>query len=167
MNTSNLKYKICFFPGLKIEIQTKLELNEAIELIKKNTAQDRKNYRLAFKPPMFQGKIDHNSFEIWKTIRYTNSFLPLIKGYFLEGDEGVLVRINMQLHPGIKIFVGIYVIFGLTIALFHFLNSTSINIKDIGFPFIFPIFGILLQHGAFWSEAIPQSRLLQELFSGF
>jgi hypothetical protein len=53
----------------------------------------------------FIGSIKGNSFEIYRTIRCRNSFLPRIKGQFTQIGNNTLIKIKMSLHPVVAVFM--------------------------------------------------------------
>lgn len=51
------------------------------------------------------GKIYDNQFEIKRAISYRNSFLPIIKGEIKEDVSGSKIKVSMNLHHYVKIFM--------------------------------------------------------------
>ncbi|MCT7990980.1 hypothetical protein [Laspinema olomoucense] len=66
--------------------------------------------------PLYRGKIHQDSFQISKIIyhlssdRYRESFFPVLDGQIREHNSGSQIDIQIKIHPGVMIFLGIWLI---------------------------------------------------------
>ncbi|WP_261204692.1 hypothetical protein [Laspinema sp. D2d] len=75
-------------------------------------------YRIGEKTitPRYRGKINKDSFQISPIIyprhskRYNESLFPVIDGQITEHDSGSKIDIQIKIHPGVLIFLGIWII---------------------------------------------------------
>lgn len=127
-------------------IKTKKTKNEVLQIIRDNTHIENTAFDISKGDEYFEGKIFEDSFKIWRSIRYRNSFLPIIIGKIEETDSGSKVSIKMRMNGFVIGFISIWfigvILSCITMLLTIFLGTFNITFKFI--PFIIPFFGILI-----------------------
>jgi hypothetical protein len=111
--------------------------------------------------PPFIGKVEGDTFCMYRDIRYRNSFLPQVRGSVVSTSRGSKVLVTMYLHP----LVALFVLFWLGAVGAGALAVFSAQNGNIG-PALIPagmfLFGIILTVGAFYPEAFKARRLLEQ-----
>lgn len=167
-----------FLPFEKYTIQTALseeEVLERLQIITRTTDTIRFSFRKAVilrSNYEYNGEIHGKSFEIWRNIRYRNSFLPVIRGTVSSGSGGTEIRLSMRMNLFVMVFMGIWLsIAGLatlgslsvvTIALLKF-KPASLN-AFLLIPLGIFLFGYLLMLLAFKAEAKISRKDLNRIF---
>ncbi len=108
--------------------------------------------------PPFIGKIEGDSFRVYRDIRYRNSFLPQVRGTVVSTSRGSRVLITMYLHPLVALFV-LFWLGGVgagAIAMFRTENGSFF------IPVLMFLFGIGLTVGGFYPEALKARRILKK-----
>ena len=105
----------------------------------------------------FIGKVEGDSFRMYRDIRYRNSFLPQVRGSVVSTSRGSRVLITMYLHP----LVAVFVLFWLGTAGTGVITAFNAQNGNIG-PALMFLFGLILTVGAFYPEAFKARRLLEQ-----
>ncbi|MCK4667838.1 hypothetical protein KAU33_13860 [Candidatus Dependentiae bacterium] len=114
----------------------------------------------------YTGKIEGNTFKMFRNIRYSNSFLPRITGEIKKDIQGTRIEVKMQLHIFVLIFISLWmggVIFACLATLLHLFTSSEFNIFLL-VPFAMFVFGYGLTMVGFKSESIKSKKFLAKLF---
>jgi hypothetical protein len=98
-----------FLPFDNFTITTNLNPEQVSEKLS-NVIEPPKRFRnsgIWAKPPskLYEGKISGYNFRINKIINYRNSFLPIIEGRICPDIIGCQIKIKMQLHMTVMIFM--------------------------------------------------------------
>lgn len=115
----------------------------------------------------FSGSVQPDGrFKIWRTIRYRNSFLPVVEGRIRPDICGSRVEVRMRLNRFSAVFVAVWTLFASGAAAFAFSaadrGQTYLGLAPLGFV----LFGYLLSQGGFWFEAPRARRFLEEIANG-
>ena len=156
------------FPSEKYEMAISRKPIEILMLLKDNVSiQPKWSFLISSSTNPFYGKVADNDFRIYRKISYGNSFLPIIKGKIVPDGSGTLVKVNMGLHPIIRIFMTFWLSgVALFFAAVHISAAFSGETLDIMFTLIPPvmfILGVALMSIPFYIEAKIAKRLLSEL----
>ena len=121
-----------------------------------NRIYDGKVYR------MDDGKYD---FEIFRNITNRNSLNPIIKGKIFENNNLSIIKLNIGMHPFVKVFLSIW--FGGVIILGLPLFLITLFKKNISFfiPIIMLIFGKLFIQFGYKNEYKKSKKYLINLFN--
>lgn len=117
----------------------------------------------------FYGKIQDQTFRVWRNIRYRNSFQPIVNGNFDFHPMGTQIILIMKMHPAVRIFCYIWLAFVL-VSLMTLLPTYSSDLNDPEALFILaaPLgifaFFLALVYGAFYFEARKTKPLLIDIF---
>lgn len=156
-------------PYDKFEIQTSLTLEETVMALKAQVEPRKWLRALSGNKTAFEGEVSRAGFKIMRIIKYRNSFLPIIKGTFNQGQNGTIVKIRMGLHPLVIVFMSVWfggVIFGL-FAIGAGLASNKISLSA---PLLIPLgmlfFGWAMVAGGFWFEARKAKPQLLSILHG-
>ena len=97
-------------------IKTRKSKNEVLEIIRANT--DNRKIETVFSlesglqtqstDKYFYGKVEGDSFELCRIIKYRNSFCPILFGKVEENGNETSININTRLDKNVKIFVTIW-----------------------------------------------------------
>lgn len=156
-----------FLPWDHYDIQTTLSRDQVVGLFE-SEVEPRKLLRFSQNHRTFEGIINLEGFKISRIIHYRNSFLPTIHGYFQQGDRGTIIKIKMQLHPFVAVFmcfwflgvgVGILAVIGNIVSEKELFASLPFSL----IPFAMLIFGWLLVSFGFWSEVKKAKVLLNDI----
>lgn len=89
-------------PRKQFDLASPLDPAEALRALSDGTKPPQKrtlSMHLTHPPDgKFQGSITENRFEIWRDIRYRNSFLPLAHGEVVAAGSGSTIHIEMRMH---------------------------------------------------------------------
>ena len=88
---------------------------------------------------LFVGKIQKETFIIWKNIQYINSFLPIVDGEVIETPKGSDVHLTLRAHGIVRVFW--YFWYGfliLSTVLLFFTNASLMSFVQHGFFWILP-----------------------------
>ena len=117
----------------------------------------------------FEGEVGADDFRVFRTIRYRNSFLPLIHGKFRNAPSGS--RVSVTMRP-IWLVVAVWIVW-MGFALFTtfatirlILRGPSPGVGGIAIGLGLPVFGYLLASISFGIEARKSRRMLTEILSG-
>ena len=156
---------------MKITIETNKTKNEILEIIKKNTNEvEIETFAIEFDEndhsnKFFNGKINEDSFEILRDIKYRNSFLPILVGNIVENDNGLVVNINSRYNKFVKIFMFIWFFFVVVACvvfpLINFGNDMPVIFHFV--PYIILVFGIILSIIPYRVELGIAKKKLEEL----
>lgn len=101
-----------YLPFENIIYETELEPEEVLKRIN-GIVEPKKNFRNtgllgnnSHKP--YEGNVYGNIFNINRIIRYRNAFLPRIKGTIEKGTGLTIVKVKMNLHPFVLVFMFIW-----------------------------------------------------------
>ena len=118
--------------------------------------------------PSFIGKVDAVSFQMHRDIRYSNSFMPLLRGRIepsASGSQGSQVRVTMALHPFVFAFMTFW-FSGMGVGAVMALTSTAFGNQLLRFmPAGMFVFVAALVYVSFFPEAIIARRLLEKALS--
>jgi hypothetical protein len=109
-----------------------------------------------------EGKYD---FEIWRKLTYGNAFNPIIKGKIFENTHWSIIKLNIGMHPFVRIFLSIWfssvIIIGLPLSLM------LLVVKNIYFliPIIMLIFGKILIQFGYKNEYMKSKEHLRNLLN--
>ena len=105
----------------------------------------------------FAGAVEDDSFQIWRCIRYRNSFLPRIEGQLASTPGGTRVNVAMSMHPYVLVFTLCWLSF-MGYGTWHAEHSepSPANLIPCGMF----VFGLTLSLGAFFTEALKARTLL-------
>ncbi len=106
---------------MKFTIETKKTKAEIIQILLKNTSEQKAIVFIKNYDEFFSGTISEDTFKIWRNIHYRNSFLPVIIGKIEEGDGICKVHIAMRMNFFCIVFCFIWfagVLFGCLITPF-------------------------------------------------
>jgi hypothetical protein len=158
-------------PLYRFHIESPLDSHEVLErignLVRKEPAfwpslKEAFGWRPSNTPP-FIGKVEGNTFRIYRDIRYRNSFLRRNQGRVEASRHGTSVDVKMTLHPAVAIFMiawigaGGFGIFG---------ANGDANSKIWLVPAAFVILGFVLTSVCFFPEALKARRILQRSLTG-
>jgi hypothetical protein len=114
----------------------------------------------------FEGRISLDGFNINRSIRYRNSFLPILHGRFRPTTKGTAVDVRMVMHPFVVVFLLFWCVI-LGIAFFQFatqvLQGGSISGRDL-IPLGILVFIYVMVFLSFGIEAERATRILKEIF---
>ena len=156
-----------FLLSENILYKTKLTKEQAINKLADNIEEDKSTFLAIYndysKP--YIGVVNKYKFEIEKVITYRNSFLPIITGEVFSNAEGTEIKVNMQLHSFVLVFMMIW----LGGASFACLTSLYLMFNGefslgIFVPFGMLLFGILLSFGGFRTESKNGIEDLKQIF---
>ncbi len=117
----------------------------------------------------FEGEVGADDFRVFRTIRYRNSFLPLILGKFENAPSGS--RASVTMRP-IWLVLGVWILWmsfalvaaAATMALVF--KGRSPGIGGIAIGLGLPVFGYLLASVSVAIEARKARRMLTEILTG-
>ncbi len=148
-------------------LETRLSPEEVLARLKERTGPRRWFGWPSASHPLW-GEVGANGFELYRVIRYRNSFLPLISGKVLPVKGGSRVEGTMELHPFVAVFVAFWMCACLLFCLITGLHITRDvlfgNLPNCGLfvPFVMILFGWGLTASCFTVEANRSLRLLRE-----
>ena len=95
-------------------IRTEKKKEELLYILK-NNVQERQNTWIqkitTENQKYFNGSVeDDGSFKISRTIRYNNSFLPIIDGNIVDDGNSSVINISMHYHPFVLAFMAFWFI---------------------------------------------------------
>jgi hypothetical protein len=111
--------------------------------------------------PPFIGKIDGDTFRMYRDIRYRNSFLPQVRGSVVSTSRGSRVLITMYLHSLVAVFV-LFWLGGVGAGALAAFNAQNGNTGFGLIPAGMFLFGIVLTVAGFYPEALKARRLLEQ-----
>ena len=156
------------FPSFQTTLKSPLSKVEVMEILSSNIAprtglsfpSSKKN-----KTKLFEGQLTNSTFNIQLAIDYRNSFIPQIKGSIDERNNYTEIKISLELHKMIKIFMTIWITFiaiSLIATSYSFANGNT-NIINIIIPLSMLIFGIALVYWGFNNEKGNSVKILSNL----
>jgi len=109
--------------------------------------------------PPFIGRVEGNSFKLYRDIRYRNSFLPRIRGHVSAYRDGTNIDVTMYLHPVVLVFMLFWLggVGASAVAMLGHGKGTQAFI-----PLGMFVFGVALILGGFYPEAFKARRILEE-----
>ncbi|MEL6789601.1 MAG: hypothetical protein AAFO78_03410 [Pseudomonadota bacterium] len=117
----------------------------------------------------FHGKVEGNSFKIWRAIQYNNSFQPIIEGQFRAVDQGTKLSADLKMKASMRIFIFIYLA---VLALFSIFVPFVVVSSQDGDPnsimvasaniFLFAALILALAYGGFLFDASKTRAVLAE-----
>lgn len=152
-------------PYESYEIHTALTLEEAFTLLQSDV-EPKKWLRFSRRHKTFEGEVSWQGFKITRIIHYRNSFLPIIRGRFKQGELGLNVNVRMHLHPFVIAFMCFW-LGGVGLGICMMGEGIVSGQTDFS-PFLLVPFGMLLfvwlmVSGGFWSEAKKTKVLLNDI----
>jgi hypothetical protein len=109
----------------------------------------------------FVGKIEGNSFKIFRDISYRNSFLPIMCGTLEPHPSGTKVSVTMRLH----LLVLAFLIFWIWQAIKITLPFTAEAFwAEIGLATVMIGFALLITYAGFWFEAGKSKKAFLEIY---
>jgi hypothetical protein len=160
-----------FLPFESLTIKTNLNPDQVRERLS-NVIEPPKRFRSSgifskrsSKP--YEGTISGNRFRINKIINYQNSFLPIIEGEICPETMGCRIKIKMNMHIAVILFMLFWIGNLLPVSLgflLAMLTDASMGIAGLA-PLGMCIFGYLLCTIAFQAEAQNSKYFLENLFS--
>ena len=115
----------------------------------------------------FYGIIGIDWFAIYPGTNYINHFIPIFKGKIIPNETGSEIIVSSRQRLTARVFIVIWCLFSLTIALVLALNWSSLtNAFLIPIIFIFPCFGWFLSLYGFWFEENKAKEKLCQLLNG-
>lgn len=156
-----------FWPYDSFEIKTTMSEDEIVTLLN-SEIKPRKTRSFFTNDTGFKCDVSLNGFKIIRIIHYQNGFQPIITGTFSKEKSGTTIKVNMELHPMVRIFMYIWLGFtgigALTTTATLLSGHTSLSPMSL-IPFVMLIFGCVLTSASFWFEAKKQKPLLFEIFT--
>lgn len=132
---------------------------------------------LASRPQPYLGKLEGDSFRVWRQFSYRNSFKPIILGKILEVGSGSYVHLVMRPSIAVIIFMAFwfggaaYALVGMLISI---LGEKTVGYEQlIGLipalliPIGFMIFGYLLMMGGFKFEVRKSKKFFIDLIEPY
>jgi hypothetical protein len=106
----------------------------------------------------FEGTVSLTGFNISRTIRYRNSFLPILNGHFTQTPGGTTMNVSMTLHPLIWVIVVLVLVtFG------PLLISALTSQFDLGLSLILPGLYLVMMIGFNFEANRAEAQLRQIL----
>src|SRR5262249_53828994 len=109
-----------------------------------------------------KGSANDEGFRLQRIIYYRNSFLPVVKGRFVEGNLGTDILVSMTLHPLVLLFMLVW--FGLLASMVVSVVRDGSNLAMLPMPFGLILFGWIVVQLGFSSEADKARKIIQDLF---
>jgi hypothetical protein len=122
----------------------------------------RRNFHFSSPPSdLFVGSVKNGTFQIYRNIRYRNSFLPQVQGRIVAEGNGSHIEVSMSTHPFVMLFMALWPSLAGIGALVSIsaLQASSLALIP---PLMF-VFGILLMLIGFIPEAIMAKNMLTSL----
>lgn len=92
---------IQLIPYRRLSLNTRLSVEQTMSLLQESVAPvpsiSLRWTSKATKP--FEGTVSPTGFTIFRTIRYRNSFLPILNGRFAATPTGTVITVNMTISP--------------------------------------------------------------------
>ncbi|NCA93495.1 hypothetical protein EOM82_09790 [bacterium] len=115
----------------------------------------------------FYGKIGSDWFIIYPGTNYINHFIPVFKGKIIPKETGSEIIVSSRQRLSVRIFIVVWCLFPLIIALVLALNwSSLINVFVIPIILILPCLGWFLSLYGFWFEENKAKAKLCLLLDG-
>lgn len=120
----------------------------------------------------FYGKIEGQTFQVRRAIRYNNSFQPIADGRFDFHSMGTQIIISKKMQLYVRVFCYIW----LAITLAFLLMVLSVGTAQLEHPDIYImlmtpvgmiVFFFMLTYGAFYYEARKTKLLLMDVFKAY
>ena len=122
----------------------------------------------------YRGKVERNEFKIARTIWYSNSFLPIIRGRICSEEYGSFIHLTMYPQIAVLGFVILwmglvgYMFFGRLVDIILSALWSSIAEQTLLYALVIPggflAFSYLLTMGSFKFESIKSREFLRDLF---
>jgi hypothetical protein len=110
----------------------------------------------------FTGSLEGHRFQIARTIRYRNSFLPVIEGTIEPAEHGARIRVRMRLNWFVAVFIAFWIA-GTLVASVAVVASAPAQ-AGAWVVVLMPIVGIAMCSGGFAFEAYRARIILEALF---
>lgn len=110
----------------------------------------------------FTGSLAGHRFQIARTIRYRNSFLPVIEGTIDPAEHGARLRVRMRLNWFVAAFMAFWIA-GTALASLAVVTSASAR-DGAWVVLLMPVCGIAMCCGGFAFEAYRARIILEALF---
>ena len=109
----------------------------------------------------FTGKVEENTFRIYRIIHYRNSFLPILNGVFEHHPTGTRISVKMRLHIFVMMFLLVWI--GAAIS-FAFPFTAVAFWAEIGQAGVMVGVVLLMTYAGFWFEAKKSKKEFLEIF---
>ena len=154
-----------FLPIENIVYKTSLTEDEATERLYENIEYEYDMFYCKSKKS-YIGKIDEQSFNIRRNIKYRNSFLPRISGTIINDSDSLTIKVKMQPHVFVFVWFSIWCIFSISFAGIAitqmFINSNFDSVIFISFGML--LFGYAIMMGGFKYESSLSKTDLKKIF---
>ena len=110
----------------------------------------------------FIGAVTGYSFKIRRSIKYANSYLPILVGNIEPRDGRSLVRIRLRMPLSTSIFMSFWFLFFVWMVISH---PPTLDEKHSWASIGFLVFGYLSMQVAFWLEVPKAEKELREVFA--
>jgi hypothetical protein len=117
----------------KLTLETSLQLDQIETWFKKNTHPIKNIFFDSAErtDKLFKGKIQENDFEVVPTIRYRNSFLPILQGSTRRVKQGSEITLMIGIHSFVGIFLAAIILFSIIWAVEPILTKMEFHIFDL------------------------------------
>ena len=156
-----------FLPFEKLTYTTLLSENEIcnrINCLTKASRAFRSKYYPEIKISEYEGEVIGATFDLRRAIWYRNSFLPLMSGTIETTVTGTILKVKMQMHLAVMIFMCIWfagTLFG-TVAVFSFQRFAMGTYFPLPFVLLLAGYGMMML--GFKLESRKAKNDLQKLF---
>ncbi len=153
-------------PYERLELRSPLGPDEAAARLTAAVAARRWSFKAP--PEPFTGWVRGRQFEVMRTIRYRNSFLPVVTGEIAPDAAGARIRVVMRLHLAVAAFMIVWFGFVLTFAVAAVVSMLRHSPDAPGYTFLavpaaMAAFGYGLVSLGFWPEVRKARTLLAEI----
>ena len=110
-----------YLPHTTFEIKTELSKEEVLQRIS-SVLSGKSFFVNYFKRDgkIFKGTVEKDSFQISRIITHQNSWNPIISGEVIENSRGSIVKVEMNLSLGVRIFSIFWICFMLLMSFFSY-----------------------------------------------
>ena len=150
-------------PFERFQIETGLTVEEVHALLSEHVG--RAELLFQFGDKRFCGVLYPQSFKISRSIKYRNSFLPVLTGEFEATDKGTIIEITSRMNFLVMAFlilivlVAFFIAFVVGIALLLNENEPTALLMGLAFLLIGVVWPIL----SYWSEEEKAKAALHEI----
>lgn len=156
-------------PFEKIALYSPLSKAELVEKLATKTRPTQWVKFAGFHAPkhgkLFEGDISDSTFNIQRIIMYKNSFLPTVKGKFIEKTNGTEIEITLRLNLAVLVFISfwLFIVGSTCLGLTYKIWSEGFQ-GEILIPYIMFAFGFALTIVGFNFEKGNTKRELIRIF---
>jgi hypothetical protein len=157
-----------FLPTENIIYKTRLKEADVVKRLG-DIVEPEKGYRFGFgtgSTRQYEGQINGQMFNIKRIIGYRNSFLPRINGTIEKNYDGTTIKVKMQLHILIVVFLcvwcGGFGLAGIAILTQAFRSSEFNAMTLIPVGMLIFVYGLTM--GGFKFESVRSKKDLQAIF---